>query len=123
MGESKERTKFLDALTEAQYHSILLGTHIGIFQGITHVIVGGVVGSILFYGGGMVGRGEISSGGLMTFLVTTQNAQRALTALGTVSGQMNRALSSVCRVLEYMNISPTISLNRGYVPVHGFQGT
>lgn len=115
--EPKELERYSEKLESASKANKRLGFHIGAFQGITNVSIGGVILTILFFGGELVAKNELTGGQLMTFLVTTQNAQRALSSVGVLFGQISRSLGSFARVYEYTHLlQPTIPLNTGIIP-------
>ncbi|ORY06001.1 hypothetical protein K493DRAFT_333348 [Basidiobolus meristosporus CBS 931.73] len=92
------------------------GFHMGLFRGTTIASIGTMVLIVLYYGGSMVARNEISAGDLMTYMISTQNAQRALDSLGGLFGQTLKAMSSASRVFEFIHMEPTTPLTGGLKP-------
>ncbi|KAK9704268.1 hypothetical protein K7432_010300 [Basidiobolus ranarum] len=92
------------------------GFHMGLFRGTTIASIGTMVLIVLYYGGSMVARNEISAGDLMTYMISTQNAQRALDSLGGLFGQTLKAMSSASRVFEFIHLEPTTPLVGGLKP-------
>ncbi|KAI8808751.1 ABC transporter type 1, transmembrane domain-containing protein [Cladochytrium replicatum] len=133
--EDRELERYEEATREASVKSLALGFHIGAFQGITNSTVGLMILIILYSGGNLVVKGELTGGQLMSYMVATQTAQRSLgeyhynstpnsstSLVGALVGQVVKALSSAQRVVEYMNVRPTIHLNDGIIPAK-FDGT
>lgn len=122
VAEDRELTDYATALREACVKQNRLGLHIGAFQGISNFSIGGVVLTILYYGGQLVGRGDLSAGQLMAFLVTTQAAQRSFSTMGSLLGTFSRAMDSLASVHEYaVEVSPTIRVCEGLIPTQ-FRG-
>ena len=120
--EDTELAKYMDAYSRSASMNRYLGFHIGLFQGITNASVGGLILMILFYGGKLVGKKELTGGQLMAYMVSTQNTQKSLALVGVLFGQVIKALGSASRIFEYMNIQPTIPTKGGLVPRH-IEGT
>jgi ATP-binding cassette subfamily B (MDR/TAP) protein 8 len=49
----------------------------------------------------------------MTYMVSTQNAQRSLALVGVLFSQVIKSLGSAARVFEYIHQKPTIPLDQG----------
>ena len=76
--EPLEYRQYDRALEEASAANEKLGYHIGIFQGITNFSIGGMVLGVLYFGGNMVARQEMSAGDLMSYLLSVQATQKSL---------------------------------------------
>jgi ATP-binding cassette subfamily B (MDR/TAP) protein 8 len=76
--EELERQHYDQALKEASQANQKLGYHIGIFQGMTNFSIGAMVLSVLYFGGNMVARQEMTSGDLMSYLISVQSTQKCL---------------------------------------------
>ncbi|KAI9352166.1 protein HAF-6 [Obelidium mucronatum] len=120
--ESREVDHYMDAVVESSKLNSRLGFHIGLFQGITNFSIGGMVLVILAYGGELVGRGELTGGQLMTYLISTQNAQKSLASLGVLFGQGIKALGSASRIFEFIKLEPTIKVKDQVFLPNDFQG-
>lgn len=76
--EQHEQRKLFAALGDASTANERLGFHIGAFQGLTNMSISGMVLVVLYFGGGMVARGDMTGGDLMSYLISIQNAQKSL---------------------------------------------
>ncbi|KAJ3330111.1 ATP-binding cassette, sub-B (MDR TAP), member 8 [Blyttiomyces sp. JEL0837] len=114
--EHRELEHYMNASTEAANLNNKLGFHIGLFQGMTNASIGGMILLILFYGGSLVGKGDMTAGQLMSYMVSTQNAQRSLALVGVLFGQVVKALGSAARVFEFTHLKPTILIDEGSTP-------
>ena len=76
--EDRELEKYTRATEEAGVLNRKLGFHVGAFQGLMSFSIGSMIMSILYVGGNQVVCGDISGGELMTYMVATQSAARAL---------------------------------------------
>lgn len=85
--EDRELQRFALSLEDSCRKNSHLGFHIGLFQGITNASIGGMILTILYYGGNLVAKGEITGGQLMTYMVATQSAQRSLSMVGMLFGE------------------------------------
>ena len=122
-GEEMEGREFNAISEDVRWGGVLLGGNIGIFQGMTNLTLGMLLLSILYFGGQLVGRGHVSAGKLMTFLVTTQNSTRAMSSLGSIFGQVSKSLGSGARVAGILAEKPIIGKGLGaYTSGTSFQG-
>jgi ATP-binding cassette, subfamily B (MDR/TAP), member 8 len=111
--EDEELKKYMESSSQASIQNQYLGFHIGLFQGVTNASIGSIILIILFYGGNLVAKGEMTGGQLMTYMVSTQNAQRSLSQVGVLFGQVIKALGSASRVFEYIKSKPKIIIDSG----------
>ncbi|KXS13178.1 hypothetical protein M427DRAFT_146745 [Gonapodya prolifera JEL478] len=111
--EGREESRFEEKTRKASEANERLGFHIGIFQGLTNATLGGLVLSILYWGGQMVAAGDMSGGDLMQFLLATQTAQRSLSTTGVLFSQSLRAVSAAQRVFSYVELQPSIPTEGG----------
>jgi uncharacterized membrane protein YdcZ (DUF606 family) len=63
---------------------------IGVFQGGSNLFINGIVLGVLYLGGNMLVRQELTKGDLMGFLVSSQTIQRALSQSSVLFGQVRR---------------------------------
>ncbi|KAJ3084323.1 ATP-binding cassette, sub-B (MDR TAP), member 8 [Rhizoclosmatium hyalinum] len=120
--ESREVDHYMDAARDASNLNSRLGFHIGVFQGMTNFSIGSMILVILAYGGNLVGRGELTGGQLMTYMISTQNAQRSLASLGVLFGQAIKALGSAARIFEYIQLKPSIIIKENALTPVDFKG-
>ncbi|KAJ1668003.1 hypothetical protein IW140_002436 [Coemansia sp. RSA 1813] len=106
--EAAELELYKEARNEASASSNRFGLHMGAFRGLTNTAIGAMVLLVLYNGGRLVSRGDMSPGDLMAFMIATQHAQKALDSLGSLMGQTVRAKSAVSRVLEIIHLVPTV---------------
>lgn len=106
--ERAELELYKEARGEASTSHNRFGLHMGVFKGLTNTAIGSMVLVVLYNGGRLVARGDISPGDLITFMVATQGAQRALDSLGSLMGQGVKAKAAITRVVEIINLRPQI---------------
>ncbi|KAI8836121.1 P-loop containing nucleoside triphosphate hydrolase protein [Chytridium lagenaria] len=89
---------------------------------LTTMSIGGMILMVLYYGGSLVVKGEMTGGQLMTYMVSTQSAQRSLSQIGVLFGQVIKALGSAARVIEYIDHKASIPVDVGIRPakMNGF---
>ena len=75
--EDREVSKYSDYIGSASALNTQLGFHIGLFQGMTNASIGMMIITVLYHGGNLVSSGALTGGQLMTYMIATQNAQRA----------------------------------------------
>ncbi|KAJ1903435.1 hypothetical protein IWQ60_012579, partial [Tieghemiomyces parasiticus] len=114
--EPSETALYLDAGRRVGDCHIRFGYHMGLFRGLTTFSIGSMVLTVLYYGGYLVTTGQLRPGDLMTYMVSVQNAQRALDTLGGLMGQSLKAMGSLARIQEYVDIVPRIPLTGGWRP-------
>lgn len=68
---------------------------IGIFQAGSGLFINGLILGVLYLGGSMVTRAELSEGDLMAYLVSAQTIQKALSQTSVLFGQVRRGFA-VC---------------------------
>lgn len=68
--------------------SLMIAAGIGIFQAGSGLFINGLIYSVLYLGGNMLMRKEISEGDLMSYLVSAQTIQRALSQTSVLFGQV-----------------------------------
>ena len=78
--------------------------------------IGCLVLMVLYYGGTLVGKGEMSGGDLMAYMSTIQGVQRSFSAVGNLFGQILKAFGSASRIVEYLHSKPRIPTTGGLVP-------
>ncbi|KAJ1940622.1 hypothetical protein EC988_006982, partial [Linderina pennispora] len=111
--EDAELLLYRSARNESSKASSLFGMHMGVFRGLTNTSIGAMVLVVLYNGGRLVARGDMSPGDLMAFMIATQSAQRALDSLGALLGQTVKAKSAVGRVMEILRLKPSIPRTGG----------
>ncbi|KAI7849839.1 P-loop containing nucleoside triphosphate hydrolase protein [Circinella umbellata] len=111
--EEKEMDHYGQACDKLAATSRKLGFHIGMFQGMTNVSIGCMVLTVLYYGGSLVVRNELTGGELMSYMLSTQTAQQSLVSLGVLFGQTIKAAASATRVFEFIHLEPSVSISGG----------
>ncbi|KAI8915623.1 P-loop containing nucleoside triphosphate hydrolase protein [Gorgonomyces haynaldii] len=111
--EEYELERYEQAVTKSGQLQKRLGFHIGLFQGMTNASIGSMILVILYTGGRLVAKGEMSGGDLMAYMVATQNTQKSLALVGVLFGQVIKSLGSAARVFEYVHQVPLIPLHSG----------
>ncbi|XP_071478299.1 mitochondrial potassium channel ATP-binding subunit-like [Diadema antillarum] len=117
--EDQESALFGQELDSARGLQTRLGLGIGLFQGVSNLALNGLVLGVVYFGGYLMSTSEIQAGQLMSFLVAAQNVQRSLAAISILFGQAVRGVSAAARVMEYINLEPSIPLKGGQrIPYH-----
>lgn len=111
--EDREHQHYTDTCTRVADANTHLGLHIGLFQGLTNISVGCMVLTVLYCGGTLVVENKLTSGDLMSYMLSTQTAQHALVSLGVLFGQSIKAAASATRVFEFIHCVPEVSLHGG----------
>ncbi|KAL3898477.1 MAG: hypothetical protein SGCHY_002720, partial [Lobulomycetales sp.] len=142
-----ESNIYSGALLDASAKSGSFAFHLGIYQGLVNFGsfrrvafsqpgIGGMTLGILYIGGTLVNQGFLTPGNLMSFLVmkflsvlischqvASQNGQKALSNLANLSSKLQRASSSLTRLVAYTSscIHQSIPLTGG-VALKDFTG-
>ncbi|OAD69360.1 hypothetical protein PHYBLDRAFT_149758 [Phycomyces blakesleeanus NRRL 1555(-)] len=116
--EEREMEHYGAACQEVAEANEYMGFHIGIFQGLTNVSIGCMVLTVLYYGGSLVVRNEMTCGELMTYMLSTQTAQQSLVSLGVLFSQTIKAAASASRVFEFIHLAPNVPLHGGLMLEH-----
>ncbi|KAI8322064.1 P-loop containing nucleoside triphosphate hydrolase protein [Martensiomyces pterosporus] len=111
--ESAELSLYKEVRSEASVANNRFGFHMGVFRGLTNTSIGTMVLVVLYNGGRLVTKGDMTPGDLMAFMIATQSAQKALDSLGSLMGQGVKAKSAITRVLEVINLTPAIPRSGG----------
>ncbi|KAJ2758796.1 hypothetical protein IWQ56_005908, partial [Coemansia nantahalensis] len=114
--EDAELALYCEARAEQAASANRFGLHMGAFRGLTNTAIGTMVLVVLYNGGRLVSRGDMSPGDLMAFMIATQSAQKALDALGSLMGQTVRARSAIARVLDITGLRPAVPRTGGAQP-------
>ncbi|CAG8563563.1 3212_t:CDS:10 [Paraglomus brasilianum] len=116
--EARETEFYSEVCKDVAKSNILLGYNVGLFQGMTNSTIGCMVLIVLYYGGSLVVKNEISGGDLMNYMISVQSTQKSLVSLGVLFGQTIKAAASANRVFEFIHTEPTIPLAGGIEPDH-----
>ncbi|OBZ83069.1 ATP-binding cassette sub-family B member 8, mitochondrial [Choanephora cucurbitarum] len=76
--------------------------------------------TVLYYGGSLVVENKLTSGDLMSYMLSTQTAQQSLVSLGVLFGQSIKASASAVRVFEFIHLHPQVPLHGGLELDHVF---
>ncbi|CEP15025.1 hypothetical protein [Parasitella parasitica] len=112
--KDREMQHYGEACQEVASSNQHMGLHIGLFQGLTNISVGCMVLTVLYYGGSLVVENKLTSGDLMSYMLSTQTAQHSLVSLGVLFGQSIKAAASATRVFEFIHLHPNVPLKGGY---------
>ncbi|XP_074841486.1 mitochondrial potassium channel ATP-binding subunit [Carettochelys insculpta] len=121
--EDREVALYSREVEQSSWLSEKLGLGIAVFQGLSNMVLNGIVLGTIFVGGSLMAGDELSPGDLMSFLVASQTVQRSLANISILFGQVVRGLSAGARVFEFMTQEPTVSLcGEGQIPSHALLG-
>ncbi|KAG1435230.1 hypothetical protein G6F57_021216 [Rhizopus arrhizus] len=96
--EEREMEHYGKSCNQVATANQYMGLHIGLFQGLTNISIGCMVLTVLYYGGSLVVKNELTGGDLMYYMLSTQTAQQSLVSLGVLFGQSIKAAASARRV-------------------------
>ncbi|KAG2214447.1 hypothetical protein INT47_001003 [Mucor saturninus] len=113
--EDREMEHYREACDQVAVSNQNMGLHVGLFQGLTNISVGCMVLTVLYYGGSLVVKNELTSGDLMSYMLSTQTAQHSLVSLGVLFGQSIKAAASANRVFEFIHLHPDVPLRGGLI--------
>lgn len=116
--EDREMEHYGEACQKVALSNQHMGLHIGLFQGLTNISVGCMVLTVLYYGGSLVVENKLTSGDLMSYMLSTQTAQHSLVSLGVLFGQSIKAAASANRVFEFIHLHPNVPLKGGHKLEH-----
>ncbi|CAO3689522.1 unnamed protein product [Umbelopsis ramanniana] len=111
--EDRECERYQSSTDKVAKTNTHLGLHIGLFQGMTNAAIGCMSLIVLYYGGSLVVKNEMTGGDLMTYMLSTQSTQRSLVSLGVLFGQSIKAIGSATRVFEFVHAIPSVPLHGG----------
>ncbi|CEG64419.1 hypothetical protein RMATCC62417_01396 [Rhizopus microsporus] len=116
--EEREMEHYGKSCNQVAKANQYMGLHIGLFQGLTNISIGCMVLTVLYYGGSLVVKHELTGGDLMSYMLSTQTAQQSLVSLGVLFGQSIKAAASASRVFEFIHLQPQVPLRGGLIPDH-----
>lgn len=116
--EEREMEHYGKSCNQVATANQYMGLHIGLFQGLTNISIGCMVLTVLYYGGSLVVKNELTGGDLMSYMLSTQTAQQSLVSLGVLFGQSIKAAASASRVFEFIHLQPQVPLRGGLIPDH-----
>ena len=113
--EDHESERFAASAARARELSTRLQFGIGGLVGLGHLFTNGVVLSVLYFGGEIMARApdRLDAGGLMSFLVSAQAAQRSVQQLSILMSSAMQGLDAGARVVELLRLQPSIALRGG----------
>ncbi|XP_067391829.1 mitochondrial potassium channel ATP-binding subunit isoform X2 [Emydura macquarii macquarii] len=121
--EDREVALYYSEVDRSSRMNESLGLGIAVFQGLSNVVLNGIVLGTIFVGGSLLAGEELSAGDLMSFLVASQTVQRSMANVSVLFGQAVRGLSAGARVFEFMTLEPAVSLRGGgRIPTHSLLG-
>uniref|UniRef100_A0A8C8SDY8 Mitochondrial potassium channel ATP-binding subunit n=1 Tax=Pelusios castaneus TaxID=367368 RepID=A0A8C8SDY8_9SAUR len=121
--EDREVALYCSEVDRSSQMNESLGLGIAVFQGLSNVVLNGIVLGTIFVGGSLMAGEDLSAGDLMSFLVASQTVQRSMANLSILFGQAVRGLSAGARVFEFMTLEPAVSLCGGsQIPSHALLG-
>ncbi|KAJ9089434.1 hypothetical protein DSO57_1013182 [Entomophthora muscae] len=108
--EKWELARYNSALSQSADANLMFGLHMGVFRGGMSLAVGSVILVVLYFGGQLVVQGDMQPGELMTFLVATEGAQKAMDALGGLLGQAVKASGTWSKILNFLSLPPSSTM-------------
>ena len=112
--EDTEIGRYQALLAQAHKLHMTFGLQIGLFQGLSHTAMGFTVLLVLFKGGMMVASKELTSGALMSYLLSTQSLQKSLGSLLSLYSQLMKAHTAGSRIFSLFALKPRRPLRGGH---------
>ena len=106
--EPSEENNYRNATRLASHHHSLFGFHFGIFQGLTSASTALMTLNVLLYGCQAIFHSQLNPGDLTSFLLSSENIQRALGNLVILFHTLVRAQTAASQLSEWLEIRPTI---------------
>eukprot|EP01112_Ceratiomyxa_fruticulosa_P020924 TRINITY_DN7260_c0_g1_i1.p1 TRINITY_DN7260_c0_g1~~TRINITY_DN7260_c0_g1_i1.p1 ORF type:complete len:706 (+),score=118.14 TRINITY_DN7260_c0_g1_i1:78-2195(+) len=106
--EEIEEKKFREMIDEAFGLSKSLGIKLGVLQGLQVVASHLLALVVHWYGGKLVTQGQLTSGGLTSFMLHTYSLQYSMTYLSILYSQVQGGFDSLSRILEVTRMQPLI---------------
>ena len=123
VAEDYELEKYSSAIENQKNQQRNLLGHVGIFQGLTVFSMNSLLAAVLYLGGVEVLNGNLSSGGLLAFLMSLQTAQKSLTQFVTLNAKWQSMLSDNERISRTVASKEELEdLHAGKVPETGCRG-
>ena len=117
VGEDYESEKYSQAIENQNSQQRNLLGHVGIFQGLTVFSMNSLLAAVLYLGGVEVLNGNLSSGGLLAFLMSLQTAQKSLTQFVTLNAKWQSMISDHERISRTVQSKEELEdLHAGKVP-------
>jgi ATP-binding cassette subfamily B (MDR/TAP) protein 8 len=116
VAEDSETKVFKNHVSRVNQSNLWLGINIGAFQSLVIGSIGSAVLGVLYFGGNLVLDGEMTGGQLISFMVQTQNTQKALSSIGVLFSQFLKSLTSAERLKQYIVYENEIPLRGGLYP-------
>ncbi|MDX2188522.1 MAG: ABC transporter transmembrane domain-containing protein [Bacteroidota bacterium] len=105
-----ESFRYQNALSQVTANSLKTAKNRGLFISfLIFGLFGGIV-LVLWYGAGLVSQGQISIGGLTSFIIYTSFIGASVGGLGDMYGQLQKTLGATERIFEILAESPEVDL-------------
>lgn len=123
VAEDFESEKYSIAIEDQKDQQKNLLSHVGIFQGLNVFSMNSLLAAVLYLGGTQVLTGNLSSGGLLAFLMSLQTAQKSLTHFVTLNAKWQSMLSDHERISKTIQSKEMLeNLHAGIVPEFACNG-
>lgn len=87
-----------------------------VFYGMTGLSGNVIIMSVLYYGGNLVNDGQMTIGGLTSFILYAGYTAISLSGLSNFYTELNKGIGSATRIWEILDRHPTIPTQGGLVP-------
>ena len=114
--EGKEGAKYAEKVRESYQIAKKRAIVDGIFESIVGLIINACLGSILFFGGWLVVKGDMSAGTLTSFVLYVIQAAAGFVAISALFAEFMKAMGASERVFELLDRVPTVKFEGGALP-------
>ncbi|PVV00957.1 hypothetical protein BB560_004642, partial [Smittium megazygosporum] len=114
--EQEEVSLFNSAAKELSDQNVAFGFHLGLFRTLTNFLLGTLVLGTTFYGGYLVSSNQITSGELLSYMMSLSTIHNSLDSLGPLLAQSVKAFSIAGRISELFECKPKIENSKGSTP-------
>lgn len=123
VAEDYETEKYSQAIEYQKIKQRNLLGHVGIFQGLTIFSMNSLLAAVLYLGGVEVLNGNLSSGGLLAFLMSLQTAQKSLTQFVALNAKFQSMLNDHERISRTVQSKEELNdFHSGKVPESACRG-
>lgn len=119
--EGKEGERYADRVSESYAIAKRRAWIDGAFESAVGLIINCCLGGILYFGGYLVIKGEITAGTLTSFVLYCLQTAAGFLTLSSLFGDFMRAMGASERVFELLDREPTVKYEGGDMPLN-FRG-
>lgn len=119
--EGKEGSRYAERVSESYRVARKRALIDGAFESVVGLIINICLGGILYFGGYLVVKGELTAGKLTSFVLYCLQTAAGFLTMSSLFGDFMKAMGASDRVFELMDRVPTVKFDGGEVPLR-FEG-